>query len=128
MSASVALSNIRLKYMVEEADEECGELDPPFMSSSIWFVAIGGHSLRMSSQSRSPDIHVQAWPERGRTFTRAARTRMGAMIETRTIAVTEVDLQIFLAGTELRMYFSRACIGSTHYLVMQSQTAFLEAL
>ena len=29
MSASVALSNIRLKYMVEEADEECGELEPP---------------------------------------------------------------------------------------------------
>lgn len=49
-------------------------------------------------------------------------------MEMETVAETEVDLQVSLASTELRMYFSRARLGCAHYLVMQSQTAFLEAL
>lgn len=53
---------------------------------------------------------------------------MGAMIETTTVAVTEADLQISLASTKLWVYFSRARLGSAHYLVMQPQTAFLKAL
>ena len=48
------------------------------------------------------------------------------MIETK--PVTKVDLQISLARTELRMSSSQARLGSAHYLIMQSQTAFLEAL
>ena len=57
-----------------------------------------------------------------------ARKRMGALMEMKTAGVTGVGLQISLASTELRMYFSRARLGCAHYLVMQSQTAFLKAL
>lgn len=54
---------------------------------------------------------------------------MGApIIEMKTVAVTEVDLQVSLPSKELRMYFFRARLGCAHYHVMQSQTAFLDAL
>lgn len=57
-----------------------------------------------------------------------ARKRMGALIEIKTVAETEVDLQVSLAGTEWRMYLSRARLGSSHYLVVQMQTAFPDTL
>ena len=54
--------------------------------------------------------------------------RIGAERETMTAVVTDADLQVFLASPEWRMQFSRARLGSAHYLVVQSQTAFLKAL
>lgn len=53
---------------------------------------------------------------------------MGALTEMKTVEVTEAGLQVSLASTDLWMYFSRARLGSPHYLVMQSQTASLKAL
>ena len=41
-----------------------------------------------------------------------------------TMAATEVDLQISGVCTDWRMHLSRARLGSPHYHVMQSQTAF----
>ncbi len=57
-----------------------------------------------------------------------ARKRVGALKEIKKVAETEADLQVLLASTEWRMYFSRARLGSSHYLVMQAQTAFPEAI
>ena len=57
-----------------------------------------------------------------------ARKRVGALTEIKKVTETEADLQVFLASTEWRMYFSRARLGSSHYLVMQAQTAFPEAI
>ena len=73
------------------------------------------HALRMGQQSEGPEVPASV-----------TRRRIGAESETRT--VTEADLQVLLASPELRVHFSRARLGSAHYLVVQSQTAFLKAL
>ncbi len=73
--------------------------------------------------------HDQQWAgSQIECMANSARKRVGALIEIKKVAETEADLQVLLASTEWRMYFSRARLGSSHYLVMQAQTAFPEAI